>query len=328
MRRRTKGHYITFMLGLSLVWVVLPILARNVRASSDSIAIVNGSAIARDEYNRELGQVRKRISRQNKFPSESQLSEIKKRILEQLIGRELLYQQSQRMGVKVKASEINERFESLKKRFTNESEFNNVLHEQNFSEDVVKAQFKRGIAIKQLIDSQIVPKVKVTDKETKSFYGRNPQYFKKSEQVRASHILVKVDPNADELQKAEARKKLEDIQQELSQGKDFSDLARVFSEGPSSTKGGDLGYFERNQMVKPFEEAAFSLKPGRISKIVQTNFGYHLIKVIDKKPESIFAYEEIKNAISRDINRKKIEKEVNRYIEELKKDADVQRFLE
>jgi peptidyl-prolyl cis-trans isomerase C len=111
------------------------------------------------------------------------------------------------------------------------------------------------------------------------------------EQVHARHILVKVDPKADATQKAAARKKIEDIQKQLKNGEDFSELAKKASDCPSNAKGGDVGYFGRGQMVKPFEDAAFSLKPGEVSGIVETEFGLHLIKVMDKKPEKIMDYQ-------------------------------------
>jgi peptidyl-prolyl cis-trans isomerase C len=123
--------------------------------------------------------------------------------------------------------------------------------------------------------------------------------------VRASHILIKADPQADESQKAAARKKIKEIQNKLSKGEDFTALAREYSEGPSGTKGGDLGYFSRGQMVKPFEDAAFTSAPGQVSDIVETRLGYHLIKVTEKKPETIVAYADIKDQLQEYLKQKK-----------------------
>jgi peptidyl-prolyl cis-trans isomerase C len=138
--------------------------------------------------------------------------------------------------------------------------------------------------------------------------------------------LIKVDPEADESRKAEARKKLEMIQKRLRKGEDFAALAKEFSEGPSRGKGGDLGYFRRGQMVKAFEEAAFTLRPGEVSDIVETKFGYHLIKVIDKKPEKTMAYKDVKDRLGDYLKREKVQKEVRLYVEKLKEKAKVERF--
>jgi len=256
-----------------------------------------------------------------------QISQIKKEVLENLINRELLFQESQRKGIEVDEAAINEQVMTLKKRFPSEAEFKSALMKANLSEAAIKAQIKRGLAIQQFIDAHIAQKAAVSDQEIKAFYESRPALFKQPEQVRASHILIKVEPQADESQKATARNKIEEIQQRLQKGEDFAALAQEFSQCPSSAKGGDLGYFRRGQMVKPFEEAAFALRPGEVSDVVETRFGYHLIKVIDKKPESTISYEEIKDKLQEHLKQQKVRNQITLYIEELKGKAKVERFL-
>ena len=131
-----------------------------------------------------------------------------------------------------------------------------------------------------------------------SFYDSHPEHFKEPERVRASHILIKSKPDAGPVEKEERRKTLEAVKKRLDQGEDFGVLAKQFSQCPSAEKGGDLGYFERGKMVKPFEDEAFSMNLGEVSDIVVTSFGFHLIKVADKKPERIIPYEESKETVS------------------------------
>jgi peptidyl-prolyl cis-trans isomerase C len=182
------------------------------------------------------------------------------------------------------------------------------------------------MAIKEFIDKQFAQKITIPDKESKAYYESNPDLFKEPEQVQASHILIKVDSKTDDAQKAEARNKIEKIQKRLQKGEDFAALAKEFSQCPSNAKGGDLGYFRRGQMVPPFEQAAFGLKPGTISDIVETNFGYHLIKVIDKKSESTIPYNDVKERLEQNLKQKKIQKEITSYVEKLKAKARVERF--
>jgi peptidyl-prolyl cis-trans isomerase C len=137
-----------------------------------------------------------------------------------------------------------------------------------------------------------------------------------------------LDPKtADAAQKASAKKTLQDIKARLAKGEDFAALAKEFSQDSSSANNGDLGYFRRGQMVKPFEDAAFSLKPNEVSDIVETQFGYHLIKVYDKKPESVIAYDDVKDRIAEQIRQDKLKQEVMEYIQELRKSAKIETKL-
>ncbi|MDY6864272.1 MAG: peptidylprolyl isomerase, partial [Thermodesulfobacteriota bacterium] len=197
----------------------------------------------------------------------------------------------------------------------------------NTSEIDLKSQFKRGMAVEQFIDDQIAQKITISRKEVKMYYDSHPDNFKKPEQVKASHILIKVDPQADESQKKEARKKLDAIKQKLKKGEDFSTLAREFSQCPSSSRGGDLSYFGREQMVKPFSDAAFALKTGEVSDIIETRFGYHLIKVTDRKSETKISYQDAKEKVEQYLKQKKIFKEVNQYLEKVKRKAKIETFL-
>ncbi len=324
--RQSKWFWV-FVAALAMALTSSLGLAGEKQTPPGKVAVVNGSVINRIDFDREVNRVQQRLSRMGKPLSDSQLSEIKKEVLENLINHELFYQESQNQGITVDEVAINERVRKLKERFPSEAEFKSALTKANLTEDDIKAQFMRGMAIEQFIDTQFVQKISVSDKESKGYYDSHPDLFKQPEQVRASHILIKVDPGGDESQKIEARKKMEGIQEKAQKGEDFADLAKKFSEDPSSAKGGDLGYFRRGQMVKPFEEKAFALKPGEVSDIVETRFGYHLIKVMEKKSETTIAYEDIKGKLAQHLKQEKVRKEVNLYIEKLKEKAKVERFL-
>ena len=318
--------FLALVTTINLAWIALPALAAEKQASEGKVAVVNGSVITQEDFHREMGHVLQRLASMGKSFDDSQLLAIKKEVLEGLIHGELLYQESQRKGIKVEEVAINEQLETLKKRFPSEDEFKTALNKMNLSEADIRSQIKKGLAIQQFITKHIAEKVTVSDKELKAYYDSHPDSFKQPEQVRASHILIKVDPQADESQRAEARKKIEEIQQKLQKDEDFATLAKEPSQGPSSAKGGDLDYFRRGQMVKPFEEAAFALKPGEVSDLVETRFGYHLIKVIDKKPETTIPYEDIKEKVRQYLKDKKVHEEVGLYVKKLKEDAKVERF--
>jgi peptidyl-prolyl cis-trans isomerase C len=312
---------------LALILAFVPAIAQETQSTNKNAAMVNGVAISMEQYNKELNIQLDRVTRQGQQVSDEQMAKLKNNILDNLIEREILYQQSQKDGIQITDQKVDDQLASIKKRFPNETEFKNALDKMNLTEDEVKSQIKRGLSIRELIDQKITSKVVITDEESKAYYDKNPQMFKQPAQIKASHILIKVDAKADETKKAEARKKIEEVQQKLKDGGDFATLAKEYSEGPSNAKGGDLGYFRRGQMVKPFEDAAMALKPNEVSDIVETRFGYHLIKVYDSKPEETLAYADVKDKIAQRMKQEKVEEEAVQYVDQLKKDAKLEKFI-
>jgi peptidyl-prolyl cis-trans isomerase C len=312
---------LSLILGSALAW------AAEKKAPEDKVAVVNGVTISKDTYDRELDFFVRRAAPGGQQIPDVQMAQMKSEVLESLIDRELLFQESKKKGVQVKSDAVSDQLQKIQQRYPNKEEFKKLLSNMGLTESDVQAQIARGMAIQELIDKEITEKIKVSDEETKAFYDKNPQLFQQPEQIKASHILIKVQADAPADQKAEARKKIEDVQQKVKKGEDFATLAKTYSEGPSGPKGGDLGYFRRGQMVKPFEEAAFSLKPDETSEIVETQFGYHLIKVNDKKPAKKMTYTEVKDRLSENLKKQKQDSEANAYIETLRKDAKIEKFI-
>lgn len=313
---------------LTFLATSFPALAKEAKTPPEKAAVVNGVVITQKALAKELDFHLQRFSRQGVQLSKEQMTKLKGQVLENLIDREILYQESQKSGIKVDKNKIDQELSAVKKRFPSDKEYKKALSSMNISENDIKNQIKEKLAINALIDMKIVKKIVVTDKETKDFYEKHPDLFKQPEQVRASHILIKVEAGADQQKKAQAIKRIKEIQKKLKDGQDFAALAKKYSEDPgSSVKGGDLGYFSRGQMVKPFEDAAFGMKPNEVSGIVETQFGYHLIKVYDKKPAKILAYGEIKDLLAKRIRQEKTQQEAAKYIAELKKNAKIKKYL-
>lgn len=312
---------------LALILVSAVFVAADKKAPGDMIAVVNGTIITRGEFDRVRDYELRRAAQSGQQIPEAQMQKIENSILDSLIVGELLFQESKKKGVQVKPETVNEQLTVIKKRFPSEVEFNNALEKNNMTVSKIRADIGRDMAIQQLIDKEVDQKATITDEESSAFYDTNPQFFQQPERIKASHILIKVDEGASEEKKAEARKKIKDIQQKAQQGEDFAALAKTYSEGPSAPKGGDLDYFGRGQMVKPFEDVAFSLKPNETSDIVETKFGYHLIKVVDKQPAKKMAYADVKDRIKKHLKDQKLKTERQLYFDKLKKDAKIEKFL-
>ena len=187
--------------------------------------------------------------------------------------------------------------------------------------DTTKERLLASYAVKR----NVIDKAKATDEEIKKEYESTKENYKQTEQVKASHILVRTLESMTKEEKLQAQAKAKKILDEALAGKDFAELAKANSEDGTAQSGGDLGWFEKGRMVPEFEEACFSGEVGKVyPKLVQTQFGYHIIKVDDKKPEGYKNLDEVKGQIKEDIENKKSMEQYNKWMEQLKKEYKLQ----
>jgi len=210
----------------------------------------------------------------------TETEEGKKEMLDTMVVRELIIQQAQKDGID-KSPEVAAKLEDLKKRV------------------VVEAYLKK----------KVEEAANVSDAELQAFYEKNKDKFKSDAQVRASHILVKTEAEAI------------DIQKQLKAGANFEELAKKHSIDGAAENGGDLGWFGKGAMLPEFEKAAFALKEGETSGIVPTKFGYHLIKVTGKRPAGARTFEEVKDQIRGEVVPVKQQETFKKLKDDLKKDA-------
>ncbi|MBI5590442.1 MAG: peptidylprolyl isomerase [Deltaproteobacteria bacterium] len=295
--------------------------------SSKKVAIVNGTAIVQSDLDRGMEGVIQRRARSGAPMDEAQLKTIRMDVLNNLINRELLNQESKKQKITITDNQVNDKLSSIKQRFKGDAEFKEMLAKMKLTEAQIKTQLKEDLAIQTLIDKQVVEKINVTEQDAQAYYDTHPEAFKQPEQIKASHILVKVDPKDDPAKKAEALKKIESIQEKLKAGGDFAALAKEQSDCPSKEKGGDLGFFAKGQMVKPFEDAALALKPGETSGIVETQFGYHIIKLAEIKPEGVMQFAEVKDQLSQYLKQEKVKAELDSYLAGLEKLSKIEKLI-
>lgn len=291
----------------------------------DPVARVNGTPVPAAEFQKALNAF-------NKSPDAAQVppgkeKEVQQFLLNQMIAAELMYQVAKATPVMDQDKKVADAVAVLKARFPNEEEFHKGLQAQGLTEAALKDLISRNVMIENHIEQVIVPKQSVSDAEVKEFYDKNPQTFTQPEQARASHILITVDAKASEAERKKAREKVEALLKQVKSGADFAKVAQENSGCPSSQQGGDLGYFGKGQMVKPFEDAAWSLKPGEVSGVVETQFGYHIIKLIEKRPSSKIPFDDVKARIADSLKRKKVGEAVNAVLEDARKKAKIEVYL-
>ncbi len=316
------------LMAILFAFIASSALSQTVNTPGATVVTVNDIPITEADVNLEVKRILFQAKAMQQPIDESMMGAMKEKVIDSLINRELLYQQSKAKGITTDAAEIDTSIDQIKQRLEAGQSIESLLEEMGITIETMRNQVGRANAIQKLLELVVYPQAMVSEKESRIFFENNPQYFKKPEEVKASHILIQVAPNASDEEKLAARHKIEEVQKKIEAGDDFADLARQYSEGPSNVSGGDLGYFDRKKMVKPFSDAAFDLKPGQVSDIIETSFGFHLIKVFDKKAKSAYVFEDIKDRLRELLRQQKIQNETVHYLEELRKTAEVKRITQ
>jgi peptidyl-prolyl cis-trans isomerase C len=241
----------------------------------------------------------------------------------------LLKNQARQLNLTVDKAKLDQQMQDISKRFSSQEEFQKAMASQGLTESELRKNVEESMSIQLVIDRAAKDAPTAADADIQKFYDDNPEKFPIPEQVHAAHILLRVDPKSTPEQKAEIKKKLEDIRAEIEANKiSFPDAAAKYSQDPSNAqKGGDLGFFQKGQMVKPFEDAAFSTQPGTLSQIVETQFGFHIVKVSERKPAGKATLEQAKPAIKQYLDQVNRQKVTQKYLEDLKSKATIETFM-
>jgi len=290
---------------------------------TDPVVKVNGTVVTRGEVDRAMkvltAQSQTGMNGGGAKPTEDM-------VIDQLVSTELLYQAGEKLAIPDLDKQVSAKVAEGKARFPNEKAYDNALKGADLTPKLLETEIRKGIIINNLVQKEIAPKATVSEEETKKFYDDNKEtLFKRPEQVRASHILCGVDPKASKEEKEKAKEKADKLLKEIKGGKDFAELAKTNSTCPSKAQGGDLGFFGKGQMVPAFESAAFALKPGEVSNVVETQFGYHIIKVTEKKDAGSATFNEVKDKIQDYLKNMKIQKGVLAYLTQLKDKAKIEK---
>jgi len=295
---------------------------------ADNIAVtVNGIDITEEELQKVLQPQLARMAQQNqKLPPalrQTLEKQIRQKMLDKMIVIRLLEEKVKETNIVIPEDDVLNQIKQLlatQGSSMSLEEFKKTTAESGRNFDEIRKQVEKGMVYQKIVDAQWEGKINITEEDAKKHYDENPTQF---EQVRASHILITpktdeagADPNQE---KAKAKAKAEDLLKQIKEGADFAALAKANSDCRSAAQGGDLKFFGKGDMVPPFEKAAFALEVGKVSDIVETRFGYHIIKVTDHKDSFEYFKEEIINKLAQ---KKQVEM-TNTYIDSLKAAASI-----
>lgn len=286
-------------------------------SNKDVAAVVNGQAIKKSDVQAQLDQLKKQyVSMFQGKDGEARSNEFYGRLLDQEINKVLVEQEAAKQGVAVSDADINKQIDQLKKGFPSEQAFNDALKQNNMTLDKLKEQEKIQIESQKLLD-KLTKNVKVTDADMKAYYDQNKaSLFTEKAAVHAAHILF------DAKDQAAAQKALDEIKKDPSK---FADIAKKQSKDPgSAAKGGDLGW-PTSPYVPEFQKALDTLKPGELDQqLVKTQFGWHIIKVVEKRGDSVQSFDKVKDQIKQILLQQKQADEFQKLLDSLKKAAKIE----
>ena len=286
----------------------------------DVLATVNGQPVTRTDFERLLKNME---AGRGPIPAERR-DEVLRAALDQLITYHVMKQEAAARKLAVADPDVDSQVAAMRKQFPTEAEFSKALAARNTTVDQLKADARVDMVINKMMESELATTVAATEAEAKDFYDKNPDRFKQPEGVRASHILIMANDKADEATKKTARAKIDGLLKRVKAGEDFAALAKENSQDGSASQGGDLGFFQRGRMVPAFDQAAFALKPGEVSEVVTTEFGYHIIKLTEKKEASTVPFEQVKPQVVEFLSNQKKQQRVDSFIQEAKKRAKIE----
>ena len=214
------------------------------------------------------------------------VKDMKREVLEELIDQELVWQVVQQKDLYASPEDVDRSLQQLRSQYDSEDAFLTRITIEGFTADAYREHVRR-MASASLYMQRISETAVVSIDEMHDFYADNLDKFEIPEMVRARHILLKVHPNANDELRAKVRERMNAIIAELDAGAEFEALAAMYSEDDSKSVGGDLGFFNRGEMVEPFADAAFAIAVGEVTGVVETVYGLHIIKVDDRQPSQI-----------------------------------------
>lgn len=288
----------------------------------DVVAVVEGVEIKKAELETAFNAVLAAQGVPAATLPEAQKLDGYRMILDDMIMEKLVQKRS--VDVKIPETEVTAMIEKIKANFGSEEELKKQIEKSGQTLEKVTGDIRSSLQAQRWLESQVKGDGAVTDEAAQKFYNENQDQFQKPEQVRASHILIRVPDDAKPEVVVEKEKAAKAAEDRAKKGEAFDKLATELSEDPSAKQNaGDLDFFGKEQMVPEFSEAAFGMKKGDISAPVRSQFGYHVIKVTDRKDAEKVTFEQAKPQLMTFLQQQGKQEEIQKVIKDVRAKADV-----
>ena len=298
--------------------------AATAAAATGPVAKINGEEISRSDFEKQMERTRARFQRAGRQIAPALETRLKENLIRKLVEEQLIAQKAKSENVTVDAAELDAKLTEHKGRFGSDKAFAAFLERNNQSEAEIKQDLEKNL-LREKLFTKMLGATEPTEADAQAYYEENKEKYKQKEQIRASHILLKVEkttPEPEKKKKLDLAKKL--VAEAKKKDANFEEIAKKNSEGPTASRGGELGTFSRGRMVKPFEDAAFAAKPGEVIGPVETQFGYHIIKVYEKTPEMQRPFADVKESILTSLKARQKSKATRELLDKLRADAKIE----
>jgi parvulin-like peptidyl-prolyl isomerase len=296
-------------------------------ASKDPLARVNGVDIPRTGFLKEFKLTLDRYAKARHAVTPALRERLKDNLVYGYVDYEILRQHAEQMQVAVPAGEAEAKWAEHKKRYGSDESFKQFLDRAGVSAEDVKEQFDKNL-LKEKVYDKLAETATVGDSELREYYEKNKGGFAEPEQVRTSHILFRVTPDMKPEDKAKKQKLAKEIDGKAkAKGADFAALARQYCEDGTKEKGGDLGFKTKGQLLPQFEAVAWPMKINEVSNVVETPYGFHVIKKTGHNPARQKPFEEMKDTIEKSIKARKRNEKIRVALQKWKEDAKIEYFV-
>ena len=274
------------------------------------IATVNNVDITVSEFTEALTNLKSELSEDTPL-AEDQARVMKLNLLNQLIDRKLLVAEAENLGITVSEEEIDNEVNSIIDEYPDRETFDEQVENGNIDLDQWRREIEYKLLLEKLVESALAQEIEILPEEIETYYEENTEEYSADEMVHALQIMV------------ETREQAEELLSEIKDGADFSNLATIHSISPDSARGGDLGFFSREEMPPDFE-IAFDMKPGELSDVVESPYGFHILKVLEKSPAKDMTLEEATPEIIEKLKRIRAEEQYGLWFSEIKERAEIE----
>lgn len=297
-----------------LLTLMLIVIFSAASYADDIVARVNGTELTKKDLEAEVDRLIPRITFHKNVPEEKRKFYYE-RALEELVNKELQYQDAVARGIKPEKEKVDAQMQRMRDRFKSEDDYKAALDKEGLTQEKLRLMVERDLLIQAVTAKTVTEPSQISDSDLKSFYDKNSARFKQPEGVKLKLISVKDE------------KKAQDILARIKSGDDFGTLAYTMSEDSYRVKSGDIGYMHKGRMLPEIEAAAFRLKEGEVSDIIKAGDFFFIVRLEDKKPEQQMSFDEVRGKLEKELEQERNRELMEKWIAALRAKAKIEVML-